>query len=101
MADETRTTLGDPGVQPDPDAESVDPVALGEDEHQLALVVEQAVHVGRVGGHGADLRQQHAEARVTLEEVLDGEVHRTRVGMLLLDRLRDHRGVGGQRPGVV
>ena len=48
--------------------------ALGEDEHELALVVEQAVHVGRVRRHGADLGQQHAEARIALEEVLDGEV---------------------------
>ena len=30
--------------------------ALGEDEHELLLVVEQAVHVGRVRGHAADLR---------------------------------------------
>src|SRR5215203_6315015 len=32
--------------------------ALGEDEHELLLVVEEAVDVGRVRGHGADLRQE-------------------------------------------
>ena len=50
--------------------------ALGEDEHELALVVEQALDVGRVGGDAADLRHQHREQRVALEEVLDGQVHR-------------------------
>ena len=37
--------------------------ALGEDEHELALVVEQPVHVRRMGGDAADLRDQHREAR--------------------------------------
>ena len=37
--------------------------ALGEDEHELALVVEQPVDVRRVGGDAADLRDQHREAR--------------------------------------
>src|SRR5829696_549614 len=50
--------------------------ALGEDEHELALVVEQPLHVGRMGGHAADLRHQHREQRVALEEVLDGQVDR-------------------------
>ena len=54
-----------------------------------------------MGGHRADLRQQHAEARIALEEVLDGEVERARVRVLLLDRLGDHRRVGRQRAGVV
>ena len=61
--------------------------ALGEDEHELLLVVQQAVDVGRVGGHAADLGHEHAEARIALEEVLDGEVQRPRAGVLLLDRL--------------
>ena len=75
--------------------------ALGEHEHELALVVEQALDVGRVGGHAADLRHEHREQRVALEEVLDGQVHRPRARMLLLDRLEDHRRVGRQRAGVV
>ena len=37
--------------------------ALGEDEHELALVVEQPVDVRRVRGDAADLRDQHREAR--------------------------------------
>ena len=44
---------------------------------------------------------EHAEARIALEEVLDGEVQRPRARVLLLDRLGDHRGVGRQRAGVV
>src|SRR3712207_833734 len=48
--------------------------ALGEHEHELLLVGEQALHVGRVRGHAAELRDEHAEARIALEEVLDGEV---------------------------
>ena len=75
--------------------------ALGEDEHELALVEEQAMDVGRMGRHGADLRQQHAEAGISLEEVLDGQVQRPRAGVLLLDRLGDHRRVRRQRAGVV
>ena len=75
--------------------------ALGEHEHELALVVEQAVHVRGVCRDGADLGQQHAEAGIALEEVLDGEIERARVGVLLLDRLGDHRRVGRQRAGVV
>ena len=57
--------------------------------------------VRRVGGHAADLRQQHAEARIALEEVLDGDVERRGRGVLLLDRLGDHRRVGRQGAGVV
>ena len=75
--------------------------ALGKDEHQLALVEEQPVDVRRVRGDAADLRDQHREARVALEEVLDGEVERPRRRVLLADRLRDHRRVGRQRAGVV
>ena len=75
--------------------------SLGEHEHQLLLVVEQPVHVGRVRGHAADLRDQHREARIALEEVLDGDVQRPRVGVLLADRLADHRRVGRQRARVV
>ena len=75
--------------------------ALGEHQHQLLLVVQQAVHVGGVGGHRADLGQQHREARVALEEVLDRDVQRPRVRVLLADRLADHRRVGRQRTGVV
>ena len=54
-----------------------------------------------MGGHAADLRQQGREARVALEEVLDGHVERPRVGMLVADRLADHRRVRRQRAGVV
>src|SRR5829696_445091 len=75
--------------------------ALGEDEDELLLVVEQAVHVGRVRRHATDLRQERAEAGVALEEVLDGDVYRPRVRVLLADRLGDHRGVGWQGPAVV
>ena len=52
-------------------------------------------------GHAADLRDQHREARIALEEVLDGDVQRARVRVLLADRLGDHRGVRRQRAGVV
>ena len=73
--------------------------ALGEDEHQLALVVEQPVDVRRVRGDAADLRDQHREARVALEEVLDRQVERPRVRVLLADRLGDHRArPGGSAP---
>ena len=65
--------------------------ALGEDQHELALVVEQPMDVRRMRGDAADLRDQHREPRVALEEVLDGEVERPRVGVLLADRLGDHR----------
>ena len=75
--------------------------ALGEDEHELLLVVQQAVHVGRVRGDAADLGDQHAEAGIALEEVLDGQVQRPRLRVLFLDRLGDHRRVGRQRAGVV
>ena len=75
--------------------------ALGEDEHELLLVVEQAVHVGRMRGDAADLGDEHAEEREALEEVLDGQVQLARARVLLLDRLGDHRRVGRQRAGVV
>ena len=67
--------------------------ALGEHQHELLLVVEQPLHVGRVGGHGSHLREQHREARVALEEVLDRDVQRPRVRVLLADGLADHRRV--------
>ena len=41
------------------------------------------------------------QARVALEEVLDGQVQRPRSRVLGLDRLGDHRRVGRQRPAVV
>ena len=44
---------------------------------------------------------EHAEARIALEEVLDGQVQRARARVLLLDRLGDHRRVGRERAGVV
>jgi hypothetical protein len=50
------------------------PSPLREDEHELLLVVEQAVHVRRVRGHAADLGDEHGEERIALEEVLDGQV---------------------------
>ena len=75
--------------------------ALREDQHELALVVEQAMDVRRMRGDPADLRDQHREARKALEEVLDGQVQRPWVRVLLADRLGDHRGVRRQRAGVV
>ena len=75
--------------------------ALGEDEHQLALVEEQPVDVRRVRGDPADLRDQHREPGIALEEVLDRDVERARARVLLADRLRDHRRVRGQGAGVV
>ena len=75
--------------------------ALGEDEHELALVVEEPVDVAGMGGDAADLRQQRREARVALEEVLDGHVERPRVRVLVADRLADDRRVRRQRAGVV
>jgi hypothetical protein len=75
--------------------------ALGEYEHQLVLVVEQPVHVGRVGGHAADLREQDAEAGIALEEVLHRDVERTRMRVLLSDRLGDHGGVRRKGARVV
>ena len=65
--------------------------ALGEDQDELLLVVEEAMDVRGVRGDAADLRHQHREARIALEEVLDREVERPRARMLLLDRLGDHR----------
>ena len=50
--------------------------ALREDEHELLLVVEQPVDVRRMGGDAADLRDQHREPGIALEEVLDREVQR-------------------------
>ena len=70
--------------------------ALREDEHELALVVEQAMDVRRVRGDAADLRDQHREARIALEEVLDRQVEGPRVRVLLANRLGDHRA----RPGA-
>src|SRR5262249_22336616 len=75
--------------------------AFGEDEHELALVVEQPVNVRGMRRDAADLRDQHREPGIALEEVLDGDVERARVRGLLLDRLRDHRRVRRQRSGVV
>jgi hypothetical protein len=63
--------------------------------------VQQAVHVGRVRGHAADPRDEHAEERIALEEVLDRQVQLARARVLLLDRLGDHRGVRRERAGVV
>ena len=75
--------------------------ALREDEHELALVVEEPVHVRRMSGDAADLRQQRREAGVALEEVLDGHVERPRVRVLVADRLADDRRVRRQGAGVV
>ena len=57
--------------------------------------------VGGVRGHTADLRDQHREAGVALEEVLDRDVQRPRMGCSSRIALRDHRGVRRQRTGVV
>ena len=59
------------------------------------------MHVRRVRRHTADLCDELAEERIALEEVLDRQVQRPRAGVLLLDRLGDHRRVGRQRAGVV
>jgi hypothetical protein len=75
--------------------------ALGEDQDELLLVEEEPLHVRRVGGDAADLRDQHREQRIPLEEVLDGDVELARARVLVLDRLRDHRRIRGQGAGVV
>ena len=75
--------------------------ALGEDEHELFLVVEQPVDVRGVRGDAAELGHEHREPRIALEEVLDGQVQRARARVLGLDRLGDHRRVGRQRARVV
>ena len=75
--------------------------ALGEDEHQLLLVVEQPVHVGGMRGHAADLGDEHGQPRIPLEEVLDRQMQRPRTRVLGLDRLGDHRRVRRERAGVI
>lgn len=48
-----------------------------------------------------DLGDQRREPGISLEEVLDRDVHGPRLEVLLADRPRDHGGVGRQRAGVV
>ncbi len=76
-------------------------LALGEHEHEPALVAEQALRVRGVGAHEPDLVREHADARVALEPVLAEHVERPRARVLVADRLHDHRGVRRQRAGVV
>jgi hypothetical protein len=59
------------------------------------------VDVGRVRGHAAELGDEHRQPWEALEEVLDREMERARPGVLLLDRLRDHRRVRRDRAAVV
>jgi hypothetical protein len=54
-----------------------------------------------MGGHAANLGDEHREAGIALEEVLDRDVHGARPRMLLADGLGDHRRVGGKRARVV
>jgi hypothetical protein len=54
-----------------------------------------------VCGHAADLGQQRREAGVALEEVLDRDVERAWVRVLLPDGLADHRRVGREGARVV
>ena len=57
--------------------------ALGEHEHELLLVVQQAVHVGRVGGTPPIFGTSIEKPGIALEEVLDREVQRARARVLL------------------
>src|SRR5215212_2247670 len=45
-------------------------LALREDEHEPALVAQQPLRVGRMGGDQPELVDQHRHARIALEPVL-------------------------------
>ena len=76
-------------------------LALREHDRETTLVAQQPLGVGGVGRHQADLVGEHPDARVALEPVLAEHVQRARRGVLVADRLHDHRRVGRQRAGVV
>ena len=73
--------------------------ALGEHEHELAVVVQEPERVVGVRGDTAEARPHRAHDRDRAEEVLREAVHRP--AQLLLDAVHDHRRVGGDRAGVV
>src|SRR4051794_7227819 len=75
--------------------------ALGEDHHEPALVAQEPRGVRGMSPHEPDLVREHADARVALEPVLAEHVQRPRRGMLVADRLHDHRPVRRQRARVV
>src|SRR5439155_26532671 len=66
--------------------------ALGEDQRQLALVVEQPVGVVGVGGDAAAPRPQRPGHRHGAEEEVGQAVHRP--AQLLLDAVHDGGAVG-------
>ena len=66
-------------------------------EQRLALVERPGVDVGWMAREPADLRDQHREARIALEEVLDREVERARLRVFLanLGPIADHKARAG------
>ena len=87
--------------QPVARAQHLRRTGLREREHELALVEEQAMEIGRMGVDAARLDEQHVEPGDAPEPPIGGEVDRSRTRSALADRLGDHRRIGGQRPGVV
>ena len=73
--------------------------ALGEDEHELFLVVQQAVRVVGMGGDAAASRPQRADHRHRPEEVLGQAVDPA--AELGLDAVHDRRRVGRDGARVV
>ncbi len=73
--------------------------ALGEHEHELPVVVQEAVRVVGVRGDAAGARPQRAEDGQLAEEVLGQAVDRAQ--QLGLDAVHDDRGVGRDGPAVV
>ena len=93
-----------------PSPEPPQPVALGgqlarafrpfgEHERQLLVVMEDAVSVVRVRRHATGPAPSRADGRDRAEEVVGQTVDGP--PELLLDPLHDHRGIRGQRAGVV
>src|SRR5918994_6040444 len=76
-------------------------LTLRKDEHELALIAEQPLRVVGMRPYEPDLVGEHADARIALEPVLAEHVERPWVGVLVVDRLHDHRRVRWQRAGVV
>ena len=73
--------------------------ALGEHEHELLLLAQQAVGVVGVGEHAADARPERADDRQPLEDVVGQAVDGP--AELGLDAVHDRRGVGRDGAGVV
>ena len=73
--------------------------ALGKDQGQLLVVVEDAVGVVGVGDDAAAPGPQRSDHRKGPEEVVGQPVHRT--AELLLDAVHDRRCVGRDGAGVV